>query len=140
MAYRDVSWGDVGYYLGDEERAEARGAVAEDELTCFVVVGLDASNACAPDDADASFVFVVEVEVSIVDGLVGSYYGILREEVHFAGVFAESFCGVEILDFAGEPGLEFGGIEVCYGSGSTHTVSEALPGVGEVVAQGRDGT
>lgn len=137
VANRDVAGCDIGDDLRDEERAEAWSSVTKDELSSLLVIGFNATYAGAPNDADAHSVLVFEVEVGIFDGLVSRHDGVLSKEVHLAGVFTEKLVSVEILDFAGEPSFEFGGIEVCYGRCTTHTANEALPGIGEVVAQGR---
>ena len=139
----DVSGGDVGNHLGDEEGTE----LGADFSTCagiganLLLEGLDAADANAEDHTHAVLIDGVEVHLAVGDGLLGSSNGILRVDVHLASLLAVDavLLRVEAFDFTGELSLEFLCVEMGDGGCATLAGQQRFPSLLNRVSQRCEG-
>ena len=142
VLYGDLSGGDVGNHLGDEEGVELRAVFFVHSIVAgFFLKGMDAADAYTENHADAVLVDFLQVPSAVLDGLHGSHECILLVEVHFACLFAvDEVVGLEAFHFAGELCFEFGGIKVGDRSCAAHAVLDVFPHFGHRVAHGGEGS
>ena len=80
------------------------------------------------------------VQLSVVEGLLSDGQRVLAERVLAPRLLRADVVGrVEPGDFAGDFGPHVGGVELGDGAGSTLAVQQAIPELGDGVAEGREG-
>ena len=125
----NLSGGNVGNHLRDEERIELRtvGLMLGIVFHLFLK-SLDATDTHAEDNTDAVLVHSLQVHLAILDSLLGSNHGQLGVAVHLAGLLAvQVVVHIEVLHLACELGLKQCCIEKCNGGGTTDSVEQVLP-------------
>ena len=96
------------------------------------------AHAAAQDHAAAMGVFPVEVESRVAHREGRSHHRELREAVVpllFLGI--EERMRIEVLDFAGEVGLEARGVESLDGADAAAAVADRLPEAGQLATERR---
>ena len=138
----NLSGGNVGNHLGDEERIELRSVF----LVCpvvfhFVLEGLDTADTHAIDYADAVLVFCLQVHAAVVDSLLGSDDGQLRIAVHLASLFTVNpFVDIQTFHFASEMSLAFRSVEQCDRCSTTLAGHQVFPAFFGIQSNRSNGT
>ena len=108
--------------LRDEEGVEAWSTLLV-VVPHLVLKRADPSDTGGEDDPDPVQVFLLQVQCGVFDRFGGRYERQLSVAVVFARLFSvKVFRCIEALHLAGKLRLEFGGIKLSDGPGSTHPV------------------
>ena len=136
----DLSSGDVGDHLRDEERREAGTfLLVESVVGSLLLKRLDTADTYTIDHADAVLIDLVEVEAAVLHTLHGTGHGQLCVAVHLAGVLAvDPLVGIPVFHLTGKLGLEVGGVEQRNRSCAAHTLDHVLPSLLGSVSQRGD--
>jgi hypothetical protein len=125
----------------NEVRIEFWLLVAFEKLFQLILESLHPTISGSPDDADFVLVELLKIELRIGNGLIGSGYGVLCEEIKLAGIVSfEIVARIETLEFAGKLGFEMGGIEPCNETNSILSGDAVGPEFGYRIAQWCEGT
>jgi hypothetical protein len=118
----------VNDHFGNKEGVEAGCTVAVGKPDHLFLEGFEAADARTPDDAGPVQVRFFQVQGRVFQGFLRYHHGVLRERVHFAGLFLFNEVGnLKVFDFAGKPGPELLGVEFSNGGGSTYPSCQTLP-------------
>ncbi len=101
--------------------------------------GVQAAKPHTQDDADPRGVALVDDEAGVLDQHVAGGDGELNETVHAPSLLCGNAVGfgVEALDFAGNAGVESGGVKQGDGPDARFAGQKVVPTVGDIPAQRR---
>ena len=125
----NLSGGDVGNHLGNEEGIELRTVLLILGIIAHLFLkGLNTPDTDAEDYADAVLVLLLQVPAAVFHGLHGSNHGELRIAVHLTGFLAiQIIVDIEVLHLTGKLRLKQACIKQGDGSSPTHTVDQVVP-------------
>jgi hypothetical protein len=123
VLHGDMPRRQIGDHARNEEWTKPRDLSSLGIVHTFVIIGLDTSDAGAPNNAATLSVDRLVVETCVAHGLGGRYERILDERVVLAYLLAVEVPGpIVIFNLAGEPDLEGRSVESRDRSRTAHTV------------------
>ena len=126
---RDLSGCDVGNHLRDEERIELRAVLLMCGIVTYLIFeGFDTTDTHTKDNTDTVLVLLLQIHITILNGLLGSNQSQLGIAVHLTGLLTiQIVSNVEVLHLTSKLSLKISCVEKCNRSGTTDSIEQVLP-------------